>query len=109
MLFLAVSIYFLQGPALYFILIGFCIVLFLLVVYHSRRISYGLKRFHIVLNSSLNPIHVTDGNGVTRYANPAFLQWSGMNKNGVRVASGVYFYRLLAGDYVSTKKMVMLK
>jgi hypothetical protein len=32
-----------------------------------------------------------------------------MNENGVRVASGVYFYRLLAGEYTSTKKMVMIK
>jgi hypothetical protein len=35
--------------------------------------------------------------------------WDGKNANGVRVASGVYFYRLLAGEYASTKKMVMLK
>jgi hypothetical protein len=37
------------------------------------------------------------------------VKWDGMNENGIRVASGVYFYRLLAGEYTSTKKMVMLK
>jgi hypothetical protein len=37
------------------------------------------------------------------------VRWDGISENGVRVASGVYFYRLLAGDYTSTKKMVMIK
>jgi hypothetical protein len=35
--------------------------------------------------------------------------WDGKSENGTRVSSGVYFYRLLAGQYASTKKMVMLK
>lgn len=80
---LVVSIYFLQKPALYFVLIGFCFILFLLIAQRNRKISYGLKQFNAVLNSSSNPIHVTDGSGVTRYANPAFLQWSGMNQSSV--------------------------
>ena len=37
------------------------------------------------------------------------IRWDGMSENGARVASGVYFYRLLAGNYTSTKKMVMIK
>jgi hypothetical protein len=37
------------------------------------------------------------------------IRWDGNSENGARVASGVYFYRLLAGDYTSTKKMVMIK
>ncbi|MBN2411639.1 T9SS type A sorting domain-containing protein [candidate division KSB1 bacterium] len=38
------------------------------------------------------------------------VQWDGMNGEGLRVASGVYFYTLKAGnDYVQTRKMMMLK
>jgi hypothetical protein len=35
--------------------------------------------------------------------------WDGLNDDGEEVASGVYFYRLHAGDKVSTRQMVVLK
>jgi hypothetical protein len=35
--------------------------------------------------------------------------WDGRDRNGVPCAAGVYFYRLEANDFVSTKKMVLLK
>ena len=37
------------------------------------------------------------------------IYWDGNNKFGERVASGIYFYHLSAGDYSATRKMVILK
>ena len=35
--------------------------------------------------------------------------WDGRNERGELVVSGAYFYRLKAGDYHSTKKLLILK
>ena len=37
------------------------------------------------------------------------VYWDGRNDVGERVASGVYFYHLSAGDYSATRKMLILK
>ena len=35
--------------------------------------------------------------------------WNGLDDTGRQVASGTYFYRLEAGEYSETKRMVLIK
>ena len=35
--------------------------------------------------------------------------WDGRDGNHQEVSSGVYFYRIAAGEYAETKKMVLMK
>jgi len=35
--------------------------------------------------------------------------WDGRNERGERVGSGVYFYQLSAGDFSSTRRMLVVK
>ncbi|RKU34938.1 hypothetical protein C6496_18575, partial [Candidatus Poribacteria bacterium] len=35
--------------------------------------------------------------------------WDGRNETGEKVASGIYFYTLSAGDFTATRKMLIVK
>jgi len=38
-----------------------------------------------------------------------YVEWDGTNDQGAKVASGVYLYRMVAGDFVKARKMVLMK
>ncbi len=56
-----------------------------------RRIDFGNQRAGVYL-----------GKGTAAY-------WNGRNASGEEVASGLYFYNLQAGDFIATKRMLIVK
>ena len=75
----------------------------------TTTIRYSLSRPHLVqieVYNVLGQLVSTLENseqGVGVYE----TTWDGTNANGQDVASGVYFYRLKAGEFVQTRKMVL--
>jgi hypothetical protein len=77
----------------------------------STRISYYLPR---ALSVTLTVYDVRGALVRTLVDRPVgvgyhSLVWDGLDSNGSRVGSGVYFYRLRAGNKVITKKLVVVK
>lgn len=77
----------------------------------STNISFDLPAASFV---SLDIFNVL-GQKVNTVANGEFeagthtVVWDGTSESGASISSGVYFYRISAGEYVQTKKMMMLK
>lgn len=77
----------------------------------ATEIGFALPQFsHVILK-----VYNIEGREVLTLLNEPLeagehrVTFDGCNSEGRPVASGVYFYRLEAGDFVETKKMLLLK
>ena len=80
----------------------------------STTISYAIPESSIEVAVKLSVFNIR-GQVVKTLVNESqapgayLVGWDGTSDTGQRVASGVYFYRLEAGGFISTRKMVVLK
>jgi len=77
----------------------------------TTQIQYGLPRQSNVKLTVHNVLGQEVARLVEGEQEAGFheVQWNGRNENGTPVASGVYLYRIQAGEFVRTSKMVFLK
>ncbi|MCH8873092.1 T9SS type A sorting domain-containing protein, partial [candidate division KSB1 bacterium] len=77
----------------------------------STVIKYALPKSSnvslVIYNLMGQEVMRWDENNVT----PGYYEktWNGTTQSGIPVSSGMYIYRIVAGDFVSTNKMVLLK
>ncbi|MDH3892847.1 MAG: T9SS type A sorting domain-containing protein [candidate division Zixibacteria bacterium] len=77
----------------------------------ETRIQFALPRASHVSMDVYNVL----GNRVKRIVDERLsvghklVTWDGCDESGRPVSSGVYFYRMVAGDFAETKKLVLLK
>jgi len=70
----------------------------------ARAVPVDLKIYDL-LGREVAELINSNGMNPGRYT----IRWDGRNRFGQSVATGVYFYRLVAGDFVQSKKMVLVK
>jgi hypothetical protein len=76
------------------------------------RIDYSLARparVNLVIYNSAGQLVRTLVQELQQVAGVHHVQWNGRNDAGESLASGVYLYRLEAGDFVRTRKMVLVR
>lgn len=77
----------------------------------STTIRYQLPmatNVQLVIINSIGQIIRTLADGKTPAGSHSIL-WDGRDDNGEMVSSGLYFYRLKAGDFTQTRKMILMQ
>ncbi|MBN4057149.1 T9SS type A sorting domain-containing protein [bacterium AH-315-J21] len=77
----------------------------------STKINYTLASKSLVTLEVYNVLGQTVKTLISgvREAGVWEVTWDGDSDNGSQVASGMYFYKLTAGDFVQTRKMLLMK
>ncbi len=84
---------------------------------YPNPMSSKATMFYQVPNASLVTLKIYDATGrvvrtlVEEMKEPGYytVQWNGKTADGREVASGVYFYKMEAGDFTGLKKMVVVR
>ncbi len=69
----------------------------------AERQDVSLKVFNMLGQEVVTLVNESKNAGVYR------IQWDGNNSLGQRAASGIYLFRFQAGDFVQTRKMLLMK
>jgi len=72
--------------------------------YNLPEDSFVNITIYDMLGNAVN--NLVDANQSSGYKS---IQWNATNNTGKPVSAGVYFYTIQAGDFVDTKKMILLK
>ncbi|MCK4856331.1 MAG: HYR domain-containing protein, partial [candidate division Zixibacteria bacterium] len=77
----------------------------------ETSISYAIAKAGMIELSVYNVLGIRINTLVSEYQAEGeyTVKWYGDTESGAPVASGVYFYKLKAGDYTDTRKMMLLK
>lgn len=77
----------------------------------TTNIQYNIPKNTFVKLSVYNILgkHIIDLVNENQNAGLQNVQWNALDKNGLAVPTGVYFYRLESGDVNLTRKMVLMK
>ncbi|MBK6915345.1 MAG: T9SS type A sorting domain-containing protein [Ignavibacteriales bacterium] len=77
----------------------------------STSISYGLNEDADVSIIIYNALGLEIATLVNNSLPKGFhsVVWNGTDNSGNQVTSGIYFYRMVTGSFVETKKMILLK
>ena len=77
----------------------------------DTRVEYELSESANVTVKIFNILGQEIKTLIKREQEPGDFQviWNGTNNNNVPVSSGIYLYRIRAGNYVKSKKMTLLK
>jgi len=78
----------------------------------STKIMYSLPEISVVTIDVFNVMGQLVKRLVDKEEQKAgrhFVIWNGTNSSGETIASGIYFYRIEAGGFVKSKKMIFLK
>ena len=78
----------------------------------ATSIRYGLPQaaeVTVKIFDLLGKEVVTLLSGEQKGAGYHVLSWTGRDKNGASVASGLYFYQIVSGKFIQTRKMILVK